>query len=106
LSGRIIGLAIEVHQHSGPGLLGSFYAALCRALERWHSGTGRSWDSSDIQGEFLPLGFRADILVDETIILEIKAVPALLPVHGMQLQIYLRMSGLPAACYSTSTRPV
>jgi GxxExxY protein len=47
------------------------------------------------KGEPLPLGFRADILVDETVILEIKAVPALLPVHDMQLQTYLRMSGLP-----------
>jgi GxxExxY protein len=46
-------------------------------------------------GEPLPLGFRADILADETVILEIKAVPALLPLHDMQLQTYLRMSSLP-----------
>jgi GxxExxY protein len=46
-------------------------------------------------GEALPLGFRADILVDETVILEIKAVPLLLPVHDMQLQTYPRVSGLP-----------
>jgi GxxExxY protein len=46
-------------------------------------------------GEPLSLGFRADILTDETVILEFKGVPTLLPVHDMQLQTYLRMSGLP-----------
>jgi GxxExxY protein len=47
------------------------------------------------KGEPLPLGFRADILVDETVILEIKGVQTLPPAHDMQLQTYLRMSGLP-----------
>ena len=47
------------------------------------------------KGEPLPLGFRADILADETVILEIKAVPALLPAHALPLQAYLRMSGMP-----------
>jgi GxxExxY protein len=47
-------------------------------------------------GEPLLLGLRADSPADETVILEIKAIPTLLPVRDMQLQIYLRMSGLPA----------
>jgi GxxExxY protein len=47
------------------------------------------------KGEPVTLGFRADILTDETVILEIKAVPTLLPAHDMQVQTYLRMSGLP-----------
>jgi GxxExxY protein len=47
------------------------------------------------KGMPIPLGFRADILVAETVILEIKAVPALLPAHDAQLQTYLRMSGVP-----------
>jgi GxxExxY protein len=97
LTERIVGLAIEVRRHSGPGLLESFYAAaLCRELERAGIGVRREVGLPVIyKGEPLPLGFRADILVDETVILEIKAVPALLPVHDMQLQTYLRMSGLP-----------
>jgi GxxExxY protein len=41
------------------------------------------------------VGFRADILVAGAVILEIKAVPGLLPAHEAQLQTYLRMSGLP-----------
>jgi GxxExxY protein len=46
-------------------------------------------------GEPLTLGFRADILADETVIPEIKSVPTWLPVHDMQLETYLRMNGLP-----------
>jgi GxxExxY protein len=47
------------------------------------------------EGTQIPLGFRADLLVAEAEILEIKAVPALLPAHEAQLLAYLRMSGLP-----------
>jgi GxxExxY protein len=99
LTERIIGLAIEVHRHSGPGLLESYYAAaLCRELQRAGIPARREVGIPAIyKGEALPLGFRADILVDETVILEIKAVPVLLSAHGMQLQTYLRMSGLPVA---------
>jgi hypothetical protein len=47
------------------------------------------------KGMKIPLGFRADILVADTVILEIKAVPTLIPAHENQLQTYLRMSGIP-----------
>jgi hypothetical protein len=67
-------------------------------------GTARSRYSGDIQKRTSAARLPADILTDETVILEIKAVPALLPAHDTQLQTYLRMSGLPVACYSTSMR--
>jgi GxxExxY protein len=77
--------------------LESFYAAaLCRELERAGLRVRREVGiPATYEGEPLPLGFRADILVDETVILELKAVPALLPVHDMQLQTYLRRSAHP-----------
>jgi hypothetical protein len=51
LTERIIGVAIKVHRHSGPGLLESFYAAaLCRALKRWDSGTARSRHAGEVKG--------------------------------------------------------
>jgi GxxExxY protein len=76
--------------------LESFYVALCRALGRAGIRVRREVGIPAMyKGKPLALGFRADILVDETVILEIKAVPALLPVHKMQLQNYLRMSGPP-----------
>jgi GxxExxY protein len=78
-------------------LLQSFYvAALCRGLERAGIGVRREIGIPAMyKGEPLSLGFRADILTNETVILEIKGVPTLLPAHDMQLQTYLRMSGLP-----------
>jgi GxxExxY protein len=98
LTEPIIGLAIEVHWHTGPGLLKSFYAAeLCRALKRAGVRVRREVSITAIYtGELLPLGFRADILADETVVLEIKAVPALLPAHDIAIaEIYSRMSGRP-----------
>ena len=97
LTQRIIGLEIEVHRHTGPGLLESFYAAaLCRELERAGIRVRREAGIPAIcQEEPLPLGLRADILVEQTVILDIKAVAALLPGHARQLQTYQRMSGLP-----------
>ncbi len=97
LTGRVIGLAIEVHRHTGPGLLESFYAAaLCRKLERASIRFRREVGIPVIyKGEARPIGFRADILVEETVILEIKAVPALLPAHDIPLQTYLRLSNIP-----------
>jgi GxxExxY protein len=89
LGERIIGLVIEVHRHSGPGLLESFYVAVGRALGRAGIRVRRELGIlATYKGEPLLLGFRADILVDETVILEIKGVPTLLPVHDMQLQTY------------------
>jgi GxxExxY protein len=104
LTERIIGLAIEVHRHSGLELLESFYvAALCWKLRRAGIRVQREVSIPAIyKSDPLPLGFRAD----ETVILEIKAVPALMPAHDMQLQTYLRVSDLPVGPPFTSTRLV
>jgi GxxExxY protein len=96
LTERIIGLAIEVHRQAGPGLLESVYAA-CLAFELEQAGIPLMRQVGvpvSYKGMRIPMGFRADILVADTIILEIKAVPALLPVHEAQLLTYLRMSDL------------
>ena len=96
LTERIIGLAIEVHKNVGPGLLESVYAE-CLGLEL--TGAGIGIESQVMvpviyKGITIPLGFRADIVVENTIILEIKAVAALLSTHEAQLLTYLRMSRL------------
>jgi GxxExxY protein len=96
LTERIIGCAIEVHRTVGPGLLESVYAE-CVALELRHAGI--RFDSQVTvpviyKGVTIPLGFRADVVVENTVILEIKAVAALLPAHESQLLTYLRMSHL------------
>jgi GxxExxY protein len=55
------------------------------------------------KGTQIPLGFRADLRVAEIVILEIKAVPALLPMHEAQLLTYLRMSGITLGLLMNST---
>ena len=91
----VIGAAIEVHRGLGPGLLESAYEA-CLAYEFLQRG-----DRVE-QQKPLPLvyravsldcGYRLDLLVDDAVVIEIKAVEKTLPVHGMQLLSYLRLSG-------------
>ncbi len=97
LTERIIGLAIEVHRQTGPGLLESVYAA-CMAFELEQAGIPLQRQLGIpvfYKGTQLPLGFRADLLVADTVILEVKAVPALLPAYEAQLLTYRRMSRLP-----------
>jgi GxxExxY protein len=94
LTERIIGLAIEVHRTLGPGLLESVYGE-CLADELGRAGIAFAREVAVpvlYKGKTLPLGFRADIVVANDILLEIKGVPALLPVHDAQIRTYLRVS--------------
>jgi GxxExxY protein len=96
LTERVIGLAIEVHGQTGPGLLESVYEG-CLCFELGHSGIGFERQVGiPVTYKGLPLdeGFRADVLVAGQVILEIKAVATILPAHEAQLQTYLRMSGI------------
>ena len=92
----IIGLAIEVHRNTGKGLLESVYEqCLCFELER----AGIPFERQvgiQVFYKGVPMGdgFRADIVVERKVIIEIKAVTTVLPVHEAQLQTYLRMSGI------------
>jgi GxxExxY protein len=96
LTEQIIGLAIEVHRETGPGLLESVYEqCMCHEL----SEAGIQFERQVTipvfyQGRRIGEGFRADIVASNKIILEIKALAAILPLHEAQLQTYLRMSGI------------
>ena len=94
LTERIIGLAIEVHRASGPGLLESVYAGFL-GLELREAGI--EFQNQVIvpviyKGTTFPFGFRADMVVESAVILEIKAVTSLVPAHDAQILTYLRMS--------------
>lgn len=97
LSNQEIGLTIAVHRHVGPGLLESVYKkCLCLELAR----AGISFEQEVAVPVFyrdavIPAGFRADVVVAKSLILEIKTVAAILPVHRAQLLTYLRMSQIP-----------
>ena len=95
ITGKIIGAAIEVHRALGPGLLESAYEA-CLAFELAQQGLKVE------QQKPLPLaykqvkldcGYRLDLLVEELVIVEVKAVDRLMPIHQAQLLSYLKLSG-------------
>ena len=96
LSGRVIGCAIEVHHHLGPGLLESIYeAALCHELATAGIRFARQVPLPILyKSRQLDCGFVMDLLVENALVLEIKAVAHLLPVHEAQLLTYLKVSGM------------
>ena len=96
LSKRIIGAAIEVHRQTGPGLLESAYeACLCRELELSKVPfTRQAPVALDYKGLILECGYRLDVLVGGLVIVEIKSVEKLQPIHSLQLATYLKLSGL------------
>ena len=96
LTERVIGLAIEVHRMTGPGLLESFYTeCLCAELEEAGIPFASEVPIAVVyKNRPIPIGFRADIVVDGSIILEIKAVTSLLPAHESQILTYLHTSGI------------
>ncbi|HVB69621.1 MAG TPA: GxxExxY protein [Acetobacteraceae bacterium] len=95
LTGQIIQLAIKVHRQLGPGLLESVYeACLCWELEQAKLVHERQVPLAvryeDVR---LACGYRADIIVAQHVILEIKSIEHILPLHEAQVLIYLRLSG-------------
>ena len=91
----VIGAAMKVHSAVGPGLLESAYeTCLVYELEKQRIGV-RSQVSIPIRYEELTIenGYRIDLLVDGQVVVELKAVPAILPVHRGQLLSYLKLGG-------------
>ncbi len=91
---KIIGCINKVHSTLGPGLLESIYEKALMIELAKEGFNVRSQVPIDIayEGEPLGLGFRIDILVDESIILELKSIERILPVHKKQLLTYLHIA--------------
>ncbi len=94
LTREIIGAAIEVHRELGPGLLESAYEmALCRELSLRDIRFQRQVSLPlEYKGVALDCGYRIDIVVEEKVVLELKTVEDVLPVHEAQLLTYLKLS--------------
>ena len=95
ITDKIIGAAIEVHRALGPGLLESAYEA-CLVFELTQRGlkVERQKPLPVVYKEvMLDCGYRIDLLVEDAVIVEIKAVDTLTPVHEAQLLSYLKLSG-------------
>jgi GxxExxY protein len=93
LTEMVIGSAIEVHKHLGPGLLEKVYEE-CLAFELIKSGL-----HVDVQKEvpvqykdvYIRTGYRIDLLVENRLIVELKAMDKLLPIHEAQLLTYMKL---------------
>lgn len=96
VSGAVVDAAIRVHSVLGPGLLESAYAT-CLAYELQQRDFAVRTQVplpvvyKNIQ---MPVGYRVDLIVEDSVVVETKTVAALLPIHEAQLLTYLRLSGL------------
>jgi len=95
LTERVIGLAIEVHRHLGPGLLESAYEeCLCYELATHDIEFARQVPLPITYKEIkLDCGYRMDLVIDQSLVIEVKAIERLNPIHDAQLLTYLRLSG-------------
>ena len=96
ITGQIVGAAMDVHRALGPGLLESVYES-CLQFDLTERGlTAQRQVALPVNYKQVKLesGFRVDILVDEQVIVEIKAVEQVAPIHKAQLLTYLKLSNL------------
>ncbi|HEY2328388.1 MAG TPA: GxxExxY protein [Verrucomicrobiae bacterium] len=96
LTERVIGACIEIHRALGPGLLESAYEeCLCHEL----SLAGINFERQKAlpvhyKGVNLDCGYRLDLVIEQKVVVELKAVESLLPIHEAQLLTYLKLSGM------------
>ncbi len=95
LSERAIGLAMEVHRHLGPGLLESAYEeCLCFEFAQAGIAYARQVPLPVVYKSVrLDCGYRMDLVIERQLVVEIKSLEALLPIHEAQMLTYLRLSG-------------
>jgi GxxExxY protein len=93
LTGQIIGAAIDVHRQIGPGLLESAYEhCLSHEFSLRHLSFKRQVELPvEYKGVRLDCGYRMDFVVEDTIVVELKTVDRLLPIHDAQLLTYLKL---------------
>jgi GxxExxY protein len=107
-SEQVIGAMIEVHRHLGPGLLESAYeACVCRELTLRSLIFERQRPMPlTYKGISLDGGYRIDLVVDDCVLVELKTVDTLLPIHLAQVITYLRLSRLPVGLLVNFNVPV
>ncbi len=96
LSNQVIGCALEVHKHLGPGLPESTYEQ-CLAHEL--SSVGISFQLQkplpvEYKGLMLECGYRIDVLIEDQLIVELKSVNTLLPIHEAQILTYMKLGNI------------
>jgi GxxExxY protein len=97
ISGDVIDLAIRLHRELGPGLLESAYEVVlaARLSAMGYSVARQRAIDIEFEGTRIEGAFRIDLIVDERLLIEIKSIERLAPVHAKQLLTYLRLTGQP-----------
>ena len=97
LSAEVVDTAFHLHRGLGPGLLESVYEAVLTKLlqDRGFAVTRQQPIPVEFSGVRLDEGFRADLVVEARLVIELKSVERLMPVHAKQLLTYLRLMHLP-----------
>jgi len=96
ISNKVIGCAIEVHRALGPGLLESTYEQ-CLSREMDLSGIAFKLQSPlpvEYKGIKLDCGYRVDMLVEDKLIVELKSVEKILPIHEAQILTYMKLANI------------
>ena len=95
ISGAIIEAAIQVHSHLGPGLLESAYEAclLYELQQRGYTAVSQVLLPIKYRDVQIDAGYRIDLMVEDAVIVELKVVESVLPIHQAQLLCYLKLSG-------------
>jgi GxxExxY protein len=108
LSEDVIGALIEVHRHLGPGLLESTYeSCVCRELTLRRLAFERQCPLPvTYKGMPLDCGYRLDLVVEGCILIELKSVEAIRPVHIAQVVTYLKLSALPVGLLTNFNVPI
>src|SRR3954468_22941784 len=108
LSDRVLGACIEVHRHLGPGLLESAHEeCLCHELSLASLCFARQRPVPVFyKGVQLDCGYRLDVVVEEKLVLELKAVDHLLPLHEAQVLTYLKLTVLDVGLLVNFNTPV
>jgi len=96
LSKILVNIFLKIHRTLGPGLLESVYeSAICYELEKLRIFYKRQTEITVFYEDVkMDIGFRADIIVENKVIIELKSVESLSPVHFKQLLTYLRLTDL------------
>ena len=97
ITGDVLDVALRLHRELGPGLLESVYETLlARRLQSFgYDVVSQQLISAEFEGARFEAAFRADLLVDGRLLIEVKSVERLLPVHSKQLLTYLRLMKQP-----------
>src|SRR5205807_3981205 len=108
LTEKIIGFAIEVHRRLGPGLLESAYEeCLCYELDQSGLAFRRQMPLPVVYKAIrLDCGYRMDVVVEEQVILEIKSVERLMPIHEAQVLTYMKLGGIATGLLLNFNTPV